>query len=210
VSFSVIFFVAERALNIKLVHFQGIIHRDIKPANLVWSHDRAHVKIADFGVAHFSYAQRLAAAGKASATDEDEDPILLKDAELSKLAGSPAFVAPDVLLDFVKGYEIEPERSPLKVTKATDIWALGVTLFGFFFGNLPFEGLGEYAVYLSIANDDWTPRSHMGDDQIPTGGRSPAPDGSEGSMAMHLLDQCLLKDPNQRITLEAMKVRISL
>ena len=51
-------------LGLEYLHHQGIIHRDIKPANLLWTADRKNVKITDFGVSHFSYAQRLAALRK--------------------------------------------------------------------------------------------------------------------------------------------------
>jgi len=44
------------------VHYNGIIHRDIKPANLLWTKNRARVKISDFGTAH--YSPRLMTVGK--------------------------------------------------------------------------------------------------------------------------------------------------
>lgn len=46
-------------LGLLYLHHQGIIHRDIKPANLLWTADRKNVKITDFGVSHFSAAQRI-------------------------------------------------------------------------------------------------------------------------------------------------------
>ena len=49
-------------LSLLQVHFNGIIHRDIKPANLLWTKNRARVKISDFGTAH--YSPRLITAGK--------------------------------------------------------------------------------------------------------------------------------------------------
>ncbi|KAF8176232.1 kinase-like domain-containing protein [Mycena galopus ATCC 62051] len=39
-------------LGLQYLHLQGIIHRDIKPSNIMWTADRSHVKIGDFGVAH--------------------------------------------------------------------------------------------------------------------------------------------------------------
>ena len=69
------------------VHKQDIIHRDIKPANLMWTSDRRSVKITDFGVAHLS--------------GRDPEEILLFDkAELAKTAGTPAFLAPEVVWEF--------------------------------------------------------------------------------------------------------------
>ncbi len=101
---------------VPLVHFQGIIHRDIKPANLMWTSDRRTVKITDFGVAHISAAQRLAGSGKsqsdvrAATTNSDADlQLLFDDSELCKTAGTPSFLAPEVVYDF--GIEISPAPS---------------------------------------------------------------------------------------------------
>lgn len=64
------------------VHFQKIIHRDIKPSNLLLGDD-GHVKIADFGV-----------------SNEFEGC----DARLSSTAGTPAFMAPEMLIDHVQNF----------------------------------------------------------------------------------------------------------
>lgn len=193
------------------MHHHGIIHRDIKPANLVWTKGREHVKIADFGVAHFSYAQRLAAAGLKE--EQDEDPILLNDSELAQKAGTPPFLAPEIVYYHTAGYSLTDPIPP--ITKAIDIWALGVTLYCFLFGQLPFkpppgaEGpLVQYeaVVYNIICNEDWDAPSTMGYDRIPTGGRHPADESSPGGSVIHLLDHCLMKDQALRITLEEIKV----
>jgi serine/threonine protein kinase len=59
------------------VHFQHIVHRDIKPSNLLLS-DADRVKIADFGV---------------SAEFEGFDALL------TGTAGTPAFMAPEALVE---------------------------------------------------------------------------------------------------------------
>lgn len=59
------------------------MHRDIKPANLLWTADKEHVKISDFGVSCFVKKQQV---NKDEEGDDD-------DAELAKTAGSPAFFA---------------------------------------------------------------------------------------------------------------------
>ncbi|EGO24333.1 hypothetical protein SERLADRAFT_349007, partial [Serpula lacrymans var. lacrymans S7.9] len=141
-------------LGLEYLHYQGIIHRDIKPANLLWTADRQMVKITDFGVSHFSYAQRLAAAGRGQvALDNPNDPILLDDSDLSKRAGTPPFLAPEVISEY------STETSPsISVTATTiDIWSLGATLYCLLFGRVPFMApdSSEYNLYKIICNQDW-------------------------------------------------------
>lgn len=219
-------------LGLEYLHYQGIIHRDIKPANLLWTADRQMVKITDFGVSHFSYAQRLAVAGRGQvALDDPNDPILLDDSDLSKRAGTPPFLAPEVIAEYtstepfpsmsasatsstllssrsgtpvnstttIRGFAT-PHRQP--ITKAIDVWALGVTLYCLLFGHIPFRAAdsSEYVLYNIICNNDWEPDEKMGCDAIPTGGRHPDPN-SEGYVVVHLLDRFLQKDVSKRIGL---------
>ncbi|XP_018102464.1 calcium/calmodulin-dependent protein kinase kinase 1 isoform X1 [Xenopus laevis] len=93
-------------LGIEYLHYQKIIHRDIKPSNLLLGDD-GHIKIADFGVSNQFEGN---------------------DALLSSTAGTPAFMAPETLLDCGQGFS----------GKALDMWAMGVTLYCFVFGKCPF------------------------------------------------------------------------
>ncbi|KAL0067764.1 hypothetical protein AAF712_005204 [Marasmius tenuissimus] len=199
-------------LGLEYLHHQGIIHRDIKPANLIWTSGHDRVKIADFGTAHFSYAQRLSAAQSEGqqASSSEEDPILLNDADLAKRAGSPAFLAPEIVWEYTDG---NPQPRP-PVTKAIDIWALGVTLYCFLFGKTPFRPPGTYSLsewtgYQCTCNQDWRAPSTMGYDKVRTGGRHPPEEeierGELGPVVIHLLDHFLKKDVVERITLEEVK-----
>jgi serine/threonine protein kinase len=199
------------------VHFQGIIHRDIKPANLVWNDDRSTVKITDFGVSHFSYAQRLAAAPRAGNQPIDQtDPVLLDDSDLAKRAGTPFYLAPEVVdsdwADTAGGNIQTKERYPRPpITKAIDIWAFGITLYSLLFGGPPFyeddpQPHAEFRVYKKICLEDWDVPDTMGFDAVPTGGRFPKKK-SEGYQVIKLLEALLEKNPMKRITLEQLKVR---
>lgn len=221
-------------LGLEYLHYQGIIHRDIKPANLLWTADRQMVKISDFGVSHFSYAQRLAAAGRGNALDDANDPILLDDSDLSKRAGTPPFLAPEVIAEYNgdpspsisasatsttlpslrsaphigSSSTVRPNTSQrLQITKAIDVWALGVTLYCLLFGKIPFRApdSSEYMLYNIICKNDWDPEDSMGYDRLPTGGRKPKDKKSEGFVVMNLLDKLLEKDPNKRMTLDQAK-----
>lgn len=200
------------------MHHQGIIHRDIKPANLLWSSDRRTVKITDFGVSHLSVAQLLARHGKGGAPLDEMDAILMDDSDLSKTAGTPLFLAPEIVADTPfddagnNSAAIPVRKQP--ITKAIDVWAFGVTLYGLLFGVLPFMSTTEYDIYRIIRHQDWEPLETMGSDKIPSGKRYPPPhakgDQSEGALAIDLLQRLLEKDAKKRITLYHVKVCISL
>ncbi|KAI0080968.1 kinase-like protein [Panus rudis PR-1116 ss-1] len=224
-------------LGLEYLHNQGIIHRDIKPANLLWTEDRRMVKIADFGVSHFSYAQRLAAASSSARKggqdrDSDLDPLLMDDSDLSKFAGTPMFLAPEIVYDSSSvvssnantpgeassagesqaGSSTPTLRKP-PITKAIDVWAFGVTLYGLLFGHLPFRGSNEFQIYNMIRTEDWDVPETMGSDEMPTGGRHPDWEKAknderyiEGYWAVDLLEKLLTKDVGRRITLDGVKV----
>ncbi|KAF8268470.1 kinase-like domain-containing protein [Lactarius quietus] len=227
-------------LGLEYLHFQGIIHRDIKPANLMWTSDRRTVKITDFGVAHISAAQRFAGSGKnrpaagATTSEPDHDlQLLFDDSELCKTAGTPSFLAPEVVYDF--GTDIPPlpssevlavkdsnsattlhassppptHRPP--ITKAIDVWAFGVTLYCLLFGRTPFrvENNHEFALYGVICTQDWDVPTSMGLDRISTKSRhhnclDDSP-CSEGAEIIKLLERLLEKDMSKRITLDEAK-----
>ncbi|KAG4304135.1 hypothetical protein PORY_002499 [Pneumocystis oryctolagi] len=151
-------------LGLEYLHYQGIIHRDIKPANLLWTKNHV-VKISDFGVSYCN-----------TCLSEEENEL-----ELAKTAGTPAFFAPELC------YCDPSKRSA--VTKAIDIWALGITLYCLLFGCCPFTADGEYELMNVILTKPL---------EIPS---SPC----IGDKAKDLLKKLLKKDPNDRITLEEVK-----
>uniref|UniRef100_A0A8C9XZA0 calcium/calmodulin-dependent protein kinase n=1 Tax=Sander lucioperca TaxID=283035 RepID=A0A8C9XZA0_SANLU len=108
------FYFRDIVLGIEYLHYHKIIHRDIKPSNLLLGDD-GHVKIADFGV-----------------SNEFEGT----DAMLSSTAGTPAFMAPEMMTEYEQSFS----------GKALDVWAMGVTLYCFVFGKCPFYD--EYIVSL--------------------------------------------------------------
>lgn len=98
---------------IKYCHEMGVVHRDIKPENILMT-ATGEMKLADFGL-----AVRVASGQK-----------------LSGIAGSPAYVAPEVL----SGHYSEK----------VDIWGAGVLLHALLVGALPFQGDSLDAVFEAI------------------------------------------------------------
>uniref|UniRef100_A0A8C7K6P7 Calcium/calmodulin-dependent protein kinase kinase 1, alpha b n=1 Tax=Oncorhynchus kisutch TaxID=8019 RepID=A0A8C7K6P7_ONCKI len=98
------FYFRDILLGIEYLHYQKIIHRDIKPSNLLLG-DNGHVKIADFGVSNQFEGS---------------------DALLSSSAGTPAFMAPEMMTDHEQSF----------TGKALDVWAMGITLYCFVYGKV--------------------------------------------------------------------------
>ncbi|KAF2479929.1 kinase-like domain-containing protein, partial [Neohortaea acidophila] len=168
-------------LGLQYLHYQGIIHRDIKPPNLL-STKEGRVKISDFGV---SYLGRPMGEGEVSEGVSEHETQDLDDGakELAKTVGTPAFYAPELCIT-----EVVEDAPP--ITKAIDVWALGVTLFCMLFARTPFVD-SEYVVMRQIAEEEiYIPRKRL----------QPISDD-----LYDLLKRMLVKDPRKRITLEEVR-----
>ena len=105
---------------LQYIHFLGVVHRDIKPDNILLELNNT-IKICDFGI-----------------SKEIKKGQLLKDS-----CGTPAFVAPEILLD--EPYDPFP----------TDIWSSGVVLYAMITGFFPFRGINENELHKSILNGNF-------------------------------------------------------
>lgn len=144
-------------LGLEYLHFQRIVHRDIKPSNLLIDAN-GRVKIADLGVCN---------------EFDGSDDLL------SSSAGTPAFMAPEVLDPSTKTYS----------GRALDVWALGCTLYAFVYGRLPYTADTVLAVHEQIRTQPV---------QWPV-------EPETSPQLVHLLHRLLDKDPDTRITLPAVK-----
>ncbi|XP_023714650.2 serine/threonine-protein kinase KIN82 isoform X3 [Cryptotermes secundus] len=103
--------------------------------------------------------------------------FLGNDAALSSTAGTPAFMAPEALTN--SKYS----------GKASDIWSMGVTLYAFVYGQIPFHDDSVMALYSKIQSD-------------PVVFQERPPISEE---VKDLISRMLHKDPSQRLTLPEVK-----
>ncbi|WP_166678485.1 serine/threonine protein kinase [Kribbella voronezhensis] len=115
---------AEVAAAVDAMHAAGVIHRDLKPANIILDGDRPTV--ADFGV-----ARQLASLESSTGMDLSGGAAWLRSGtpsgpSLGAMAGTVAYMAPEQ-------WRGDP------VSAATDVYALGGTLFSLLTGRRPFD-----------------------------------------------------------------------
>ncbi|XVF01527.1 hypothetical protein REPUB_Repub04eG0096500 [Reevesia pubescens] len=115
--YSVANILKELVLVIKYCHDMGVVHRDIKPENILLTAS-GQMKLADFGLAvRMSNGQSL-----------------------TGVVGSPAYVAPEVLMG--------------NYSEKVDIWSAGVLLHALLVNVLPFQGDTLDSVFEAIKNVD--------------------------------------------------------
>ncbi|KAL6614480.1 hypothetical protein ACP70R_036750 [Stipagrostis hirtigluma subsp. patula] len=110
---------------VEFCHSRGVYHRDLKPENLLLD-ARGDLKVSDFGLSALDGAARLRGDGLLHTT-----------------CGTPAYVAPEVLLK--RGYD----------GAKADIWSCGVILFVLMAGYLPFNDTNLMCLYRKIIDSNY-------------------------------------------------------
>jgi eukaryotic-like serine/threonine-protein kinase len=145
-------------------HGNGLVHRDIKPANVVVSRAGTtfdFVKVLDFGLVKLDTARRA------------EDDAVAKLSTEGSTSGTPAFMAPEVVLgDAVTDHRV-------------DLYALGCVAYWLLTGKTVFEGESAIQVMFHHAHTPPPRPSLRVERQIP----APLED---------LIMECLEKDPTRR------------
>lgn len=101
-------------------HEKGIVHRDLKPGNIMVGKNDV-VKVLDFGVAKILSA-------------EQPDSAVVTAAGIAM--GTPSYMSPE-------------QAMGKKVSTASDIYAIGVTLFAVLTGRLPFDAKNDLQTMLA-------------------------------------------------------------
>ncbi|VDM42797.1 unnamed protein product [Toxocara canis] len=158
-------YIAETILAIDYLHSCGIVHRDLKPDNLLIT-AMGHIKLTDFGLSKIGLMNRttLVSEGYLDVADTQQ----FKD---KQLCGTPEYIAPEVILR--QGYG-----------KPVDWWALGVIIYEFLIGIVPFVGETPEQLFANIISEE---------EEFPEGDEALPPE------AESLISQLLEKNPAERL-----------
>ncbi|XP_033837707.1 microtubule-associated serine/threonine-protein kinase 3 isoform X1 [Periophthalmus magnuspinnatus] len=125
---------AETVLALEYLHNYGIVHRDLKPDNLLIT-SMGHIKLTDFG---------LSKIGLMNMTTNLYEGHIEKDTREfidKQVCGTPEYIAPEVILR--QGYG-----------KPVDWWAMGIILYEFLVGCVPFFGDTPEELFGQVVNDE--------------------------------------------------------
>lgn len=117
--------IAQVAEGLHAAHSEGLIHRDVKPSNILVERTDGDLKpwIADFGIAAWS-------GGRSG----------------ERLAGTPAFLAPELL-----------RGSAAQADRRVDVYGLGVTLYQLLTGELPFRSPDLVELFRQVCEESPRP-----------------------------------------------------
>ncbi|MDX3065404.1 serine/threonine-protein kinase, partial [Streptomyces sp. ND04-05B] len=132
------------------VHEAGVLHRDVKPHNILFRPD-GRALLMDFGISTFEGAVQVTRS--------------------HEIIGTPHYLAPELLS--------RTAAQPHPATAASDLWALGVTLYEMVEGRRPFDGSTGYEVLIAVRE-------------------SPVPAMQYAGPLAPLVERLLRKDPLQR------------
>uniref|UniRef100_A0ABM5ELG9 non-specific serine/threonine protein kinase n=1 Tax=Pogona vitticeps TaxID=103695 RepID=A0ABM5ELG9_9SAUR len=125
---------AETVLALEYLHNYGIVHRDLKPDNLLIT-SMGHIKLTDFG---------LSKIGLMNMTTNLYEGHIEKDTREfvdKQVCGTPEYIAPEVILN--QGYG-----------KPVDWWAMGIILYEFLVGCVPFFGDTPEELFGQVISDE--------------------------------------------------------
>jgi formylglycine-generating enzyme required for sulfatase activity/tRNA A-37 threonylcarbamoyl transferase component Bud32 len=109
-------------------HHRGVVHRDLKPANVMIG-DFGEVLVLDWGLA------RVLSEAEEPVETARSEPEGALSTRVGAVTGTPAYMAPE-----------QARGESDRIGPATDVYALGATLFELLTGRAPYEGDADAVV----------------------------------------------------------------
>ena len=143
----------------------NLAHNDLKLSNFLLDKNY-HIKLIDFETCR--YENKI--------FDSKTKTFIENNGKLQReIIGTAEYLSPELLDDKIKSY------------KTNDIWALGVILYYFYHGHLPFQGNNEYLTFDLIRKGKYVLDENLNKE------------------AKNLIKSLLKLNPNERLTIEQIK-----
>eukprot|EP00347_Sterkiella_histriomuscorum_P022448 403338451 len=177
---------------LETIHTENVMHRDLKPENILVTKD-LHLKIIDFGDAKYiidpEAKKPVDTQQIETSTTQDTETDDFQPKRNSDVENQGSFSDQNSMMErrgtFVgTAFYVSPEMlKENKATSASDLWALGCTIYKMLTGEVPFQGSSDYFTFNMILERklDWP-----ADCQI-------------SQEAKDLVDQLLQLNPLQRL-----------
>ena len=173
-----LFYLNDIAQGMKFLHEHQFVHRDLKTANVVVSYSKINkrsryiAKICDFGVSRrISKKEQenkqndnnnnddeiVEVIDKQQTTELNENNINFVEIDRTISIGTPAFLAPEILLKLVKQKGIRFSQTNSSYTDpliscdfATDVYSFGMIVYSLITSKLPYKGYKPMDMILMI------------------------------------------------------------
>lgn len=162
------------------VHQAGIVHSDLKPANFLFV--RGILKIIDFGIAN---------------AVPDHTANVYRESQI----GTPNYMAPEALIEVNQSFPGLPgvdtksnnhQATTWKVGRPSDVWSCGCIMYQMIYGRPPYGAYSGNQRVMAIM-----------DPQVKIQYSSKGIGGARvPHSAIELMQKCLLRNPNERWTVE--------
>ncbi|CAJ0964802.1 unnamed protein product, partial [Ranitomeya imitator] len=123
---------AEAVFAVEYLHSYGVVHRDLKPENLLIT-SSGHIKVTDFGLSKVGIMIPKTNIYKELAED------ITREFMDHEMCGTPYYFAPEIIMK--EGYG-----------RPVDWWSLGIILYEFLVGFVPFYEDSLTELYESVTN----------------------------------------------------------